>query len=245
VGNLLDDSNPKIFASLHELFQRPNDRLSEYYKNNATETLGNVGPIAQPLVPDLLEFAKSASEIGVQEAVYYAIAKIEPDLSSQSPDVAKALKQQQDAKMWDEKWKSGSYSFDDLRAALKEQNQAFIAANHLAEMGTNANEAVPDMIKALWGKYEDTRNAILEDIHKINPQVTVTKISMDSINTGNLHEFLDKQPPTEQNKMLQQDVVILELFSGWCLPEELADFTNKLAQQNQDAYEVFVKSQPN
>jgi len=260
VENLLDDSNPdirfratlaliksegtnnpKIFTSLHELFQRPNNRLSEYYKDIAAGILGDVGPTAQSLVPDLLEFAKSASEIGVQEAVYSAVAQIEPDLSLQNPDVAKALKQQEDAKMWEEKWKSGSYSFDDLRAALKDPNQALLAANHLAEMGTNAHAAVPDMIRALWGKDEDTRNKILEDIHKVDPQVVVTKVSMDSVSTGGLHEFLDKQPPTQKNKMLQQDVVTLELFSGWCLPEELADFTNKLAQQNQDAYKVFVE----
>jgi RNA polymerase sigma factor (sigma-70 family) len=263
VENLLDDSNPdirfraalalikfegtnnpKIFISLHELFQRPNNHLSEYYKNYAAATLGNVGPAAQPLVPDLLDFAKSATEIGVQEAVYDSVARIEPDASSQNEDVAKALKEQEDAKMWAEKWKSGTYSIDDLRTALKDQYQAFTAANHLARMGTNAIEAVPDMIRALWGKDEDTRNKILEDIYKVDPRAVVTKISMTDINTGNLHEFLDKQPPTQQIKMLQQDVVTLELFSGWCLPEELADFTNKLAQQNQDAYKVFVKSQP-
>jgi RNA polymerase sigma factor (sigma-70 family) len=261
VENLLDDSdpdirfraalaliksegtnNPKIFTSLHELFQRPNkDRHGEYYKDIAAGILGDVGPTAQPLVPDLLEFAKSASEIGVQEAVYSAVAKIEPDSSSRNPDVAKALKQQEDYKMWEEKWKSGSYSFDDLRAALKDPNQALIAANHLAEMGARAKDAVPDMVKALWSKDEDTRNKILEDIHKIDPQVTVTKISMTSINTGNVHEVLDKQPDTQQNKILKEDLITLELFSGWCLPEELAAFTNKLAQQNQDAYKVFVK----
>src|SRR5208282_2469185 len=104
------------------------------------------------------------------------------------------------------------------------------AANHLAEMGADAKDAVPDMIRALWGRDEDTRNKILEDIHKIDPQVVVTKIQMTSIYTGGVHEMLDKQPDTQRNKMLKQDVVTLELFSGWCLPEELADFTNKLAK---------------
>ena len=143
--------------------------------------------------------------------------------------------------MWAEKWKSGTYTFNDLHTALKEQYQAFTAANRLAEMGTNAIEAVPDMIRALWGKDEDTRNKILEDIYKVDPQAVVAKISITDINTGNLHEFLDKQPPTQENKVLQGDVVTLELFSGWVLPDELADFTNKLAQQNQDAYKIFVK----
>ena len=234
-------NNPNVLPAIHALFQRPNDRHNQYYKLLAAEILGDVGQTAQPLVPDLLDFAKSASEIGVQESVYDAIAKIEPDTASQNEGVAEALKKQQDAKMWDEKWKSGKYTFDDLLAALKDPNQAYIAADHLAEMGTNAVAAVPDMIKALWGMNEDARNHILEDIHKIDPQVVVTKINVTSFNTGNLLEFLDKQPPTQQIKLLQQDVVNFELFSGWVLPEEFADFTNRLAQQNLDAYKDFVK----
>jgi len=234
-------NNPNVLPAIHALFQRPNNRQNQYYKMLAAEILGDVGQTAQPLVPDLLDFAKSASEIGVQEAVYDAIAKIEPDAASQNDDVAKALKKQQDAKMWDEKWKSGTYTFDDLHAALKDPYQAYIAADHLAEMGTNAVAAVPDMIKALWGMPEGARDMILEDIHKIDPQVVITKISTEGLMTGNLHEFLDNQPPTQQIKLLQQDVVNLELFSGWVLPEELADFTNRLAQQNLDAYKEFVK----
>jgi RNA polymerase sigma factor (sigma-70 family) len=237
-------NNPKIFSSLHELFQRPNNRLSEYYKQLAAGVLGDAGRAAQPLVPDLLHFAKTASEIGVQEVVYHSIANIEPGLSSQNEEVAKVLKEQEEAKMWQDKWRSGTYSFDDLRAALKDQAQAETAADHLAEMGTNAIEAVPDMMKALWGKDEDTRNKILEDIHKVDPQVVVTKIVMANIIFGNLDEFLNKQPPTQQNKILEQDVLMREGVSGWCLPEEFSDFTNKLAQQNQDAYTVFVNSQP-
>jgi len=234
-------NNPNVLPAIHALFQRPNDRHNQYYKLLAAEILGDVGQTAQPLVPDLLDFAKSASEIGVQESVYDAIAKIEPDTASQNEGVAEALKKQQDAKMWDEKWKSGKYTFDDLRVALKDPYQAYIAADQLAEMGTNAVAAVPDMIKALWGMNEDARNHILEDIHKIDPQVVVTKINVTSFNTGNLLEFLDKQPPTQQIKLLQQDVVNFELFSGWVLPEEFADFTNRLAQQNLDAYKDFVK----
>ena len=93
----------------------------------------------------------------------------------------------------------------------------------------------------LWGMNEDARDHILEDIHKVDPQVVVTKIYVTSFNTGNLHVFLDNQPASQQIKLLQQEVVNLELFSGWVLPEELADFTNKLAQQNLDAYKDFVK----
>lgn len=235
-------NNPKIFSALHALFQRPNDHRNEYYRFLAAKTLGNSGPSARPLVPDMLEFAKSASEIGVQEAVYDSIAMIQPDLGAQNPEVAKALKEQQDDQMWAKKWKAGAYTLDDLRAALRNPQQALTAANHLARMGAGAKIAVPDMIRALWGRDEDTRNAILTDIHKVDPQAPVRKIDMATIITGNVQEVLNQEPNTQQNKLLKQDLLNLNFSSGWCLPEELAAFTNKLAVQDPEAYRAFVDS---
>lgn len=237
-------NNPNVFPAIHAVFASPNNRLSEYNKNLAAQILAKAGPAAKPFVPNLLKFAKSATEADVQDATFSAIADIEPALASQIPQVAKALKQQQEDEMWSEKFKSGSYSLDDLRAALKNpiSTVALQTANRLAAMGTAAKVAVPDMIHALWGKDEDTRNKILADIYKIDPQVTITKIPTSKIMTGSLHSLLDKQPPTEQNKRLIRDVYTIELFSGWVLPDELAAFTNKLATQNPDAYKVFVNS---
>ncbi|HKW28650.1 MAG TPA: hypothetical protein VJT54_04895, partial [Verrucomicrobiae bacterium] len=236
--------NPHVFPAIHAVFASPNNRSSEYNKNLAASILGEAGPVAEPFVTDLLKFAKTASEADVQDATYSTIANIEPALASQIPQVAKALKQQQENEMWDEKFKSGSYSFDDLRTALKDPLSLVVleAANRLAKMGTTAKVAVPDMIHALWGKDEDTRNKILADIYKIDPEAAITKIPTSKIMTGNLHSFLDKQPPTEQSKRLIQDVYTIELFSGWVLADELAAFTNKLATQNPDAYQVFVNS---
>jgi hypothetical protein len=260
--NLLDDSNPdtqfraalalvksegadnpKIFSALHALFQRPNNRNSEYYKFLAAQILGEVGPAARSLVPDLLEFAGFVGEASDPESVYDAVAKIEPDLSSQNAGVAKALKKQQDAQMWQEKWQSGSYTFEDLRTALTDPAQALTAANHLAEMGAAAKTAGPDMIEALWGKDEDTRNAILADIHKIDPQATVTKINVNSIPAafGNASSVLDKEPATQQNKALKDTLMQIGYMSGWVLPEEMAAFTNNLADQAPDAYRAFVE----
>ena len=237
-------NNPNIFPAIHAVFASPNNRTSEYKKNLAAQILAKAGPAAGSFVPDLLKFAETASEASVQDATYSTIADIEPALGSQIPQVAKALKQQQEDEQWSEKFKSGSYSLDDLQAALKDPTSmvALEAANRLAKMGAAAKVAVPDMIHALWGKDEDTRNAILGDIYKVDPQVALTKVPASKIITGNLHSFLDEQPPTEQNKRLIQDVYTIELFSGWVLPDELAAFTNKLAMENRDAYQLFVNS---
>lgn len=258
VENLLDDSNPdtqfraalalvksegannpKIFSALHALFERPNDRDSGYYKSIAAQILGEAGPPAKPLVPDLLEFAKLPDE----DYIYQLVARIEPELGSQIPEVAQALKDQKRAQMWAEKWKSGSYTLDDLRSALKEEDQALIAAKHLAEMGATAKAAVPDMIQALWGKDEDTRDAILAGLHKVDPQVVVAKIYVTNIPVafGGAYSILEKMPASQQNKALTDSCFRMMFMDGWVLPDELAALTNNLAVQAPDAYRAFVE----
>jgi hypothetical protein len=260
VENLLDDSNPdtqfraalalvkseggdnpKVSSALHALFQRPDDRQSEYYKDIAAQILGEAGPAAKSLVPDLVAFAKSPDE----DYVYQCIARIEPGLGSQIPEVAQALKDQQRAQMWTEKWQSGSYTLDDLRSALKEEDQALLAAKHLAGMGAAAKIAVPDLIQAMWGKDEDTRNAILADIHTIDPRVIVTKIDLNQerVNTAFsfAHQALEKMPASKENKALTDSCFRMLFMAGWALPEELAAYTNHLAVQAPDAYRAYVE----
>jgi RNA polymerase sigma factor (sigma-70 family) len=232
--------NPKVVSTLHELFQRPNDREGEYYKFLAAQILGDAGATSKPMVPDMLTFAKSAGEAGMQNSVYAEIARIEPDFAIQDTNVALAVKQQQDDQRWKEKWDSGSYTFDDLRVAIKSPHQALIAANHLAEMGSDAEPAVPDMIHAIWGKDEVARNEILADVYKVDPQATVIKIKTSRLPLGNALEVLDKEPKTQDNKDLIQELYVLE-GTEWCLPDELAAFTNELAAKNPKAYQEYAK----
>lgn len=234
-------SNPKIFSALHALFQRPNNSLNGYYKSLAAQILGEAGSPAKPLVPDLLGFAKLPDE----DYVYQFVAKIAPELSSQIPEVAQALKEQKREEMWAEKWKSNSYTLDDLRSALKEPGQELIAAKHLAEMGTPAKIAVPDMIRALWGEDEGTRNEILADIYKIDPQVTVAKIDVNqgqvSVALQFAYSVLEKMPTTPQDKTLTDSCFQMFFMGGWVLPEELAALTNNLAMQAPAAYNEFLE----
>lgn len=237
-------SNPPIFSALHDLFQRPNNRLNEYYKNLAVQILGEAGPAASRLVPDLLQFSQSASEIGTQQGVYDAVARIEPDMGLQIPEVSKVLKQQQDDQMWERKWESGSYTLDDLRAALEDPHQIIAAVNRLAAMGAEAKVAVPDMIEALWGEDGDTRNKILRNINKIEPEVMITKVEVTSfplnVALEDAQSVLDKDPATEENKKLKNSLLQIDFTTDWVLPEELTAFTNGLAAQAPDAYKAFV-----
>jgi len=234
-------NNPKIFSALHELFQRPNNRDNKYYKMLAVQILGDAGPVARPLVPDLLEFAKLPDE----GDTYRVVAEIAPELGAKIPEVAQVLKEQQREQRWTEKWRSGSYSFEDLRTALTDPAQALTAANHLAEIGVTAKAAVPEMIKALWGKDEDTRNKILADIHKIDPRVTVTKIDVDDSPFagafGSADSVLEKMPASPENNALKNACAQMMGGAGWVLPEELAAITNNLAVGAPAAYHAFLE----
>jgi|GEM_PF-3532111 hypothetical protein len=233
--------NTKIFAALHALFQRPNDRASKYYKNIAAQILGEAGPRARPLVPDLLEFAKLPDEADT----YQLVAKIAPELGSQIPTVAQALKEQQHEQMWADKWETGSYTLDDLRSALKEPDQTLIAAKHLAEMGAAAKSAVPDMIQAMWGKWEPMRDEILTDIHKIDPQLKIIKIDVNNppviVALGSAHTALEKMSASPRNKALTDSCFQMFFTAGWVLPEELAALTNSLGIQAPEAYRAYVE----
>lgn len=236
--------NPRIFSALHTLFQRPNDNKSEYYKMLAAQALAKAGPSAKPLVPDLLQFAKLPDE----GDVYQDIAQIAPRLGSKIPEVAQVLKEQQRERMWEKKWKSGLYTMDDLRAALKDPNQTLTAAQLLSEKGAVAKTAVPEMIRAMWGKDEYTRNKILADIHKIDPQVTVTKIELfkgnqgEPVNTAlnSAYSALQKMPSSPQIKTLKNTCFQMFFPTSWILPDELAALTNSLAEQAPKAYEAYL-----
>lgn len=231
---------PKIYIPLHALFQRPNNRDSEYYKMLAAQVLGAAGPPAKALVPDLLRFARLPGEGNT----YQAIAKIAPELGSKIPEVAQALKEQQREQMWAEKWKSDSYNFQDLRTALTDPAQAVNAANRLAQMGAAAKTAEPDMIKALWGKDEPTRNKILADIYKIDPQAAIRKIDLSKgrIDVGleNAHSALEKMPPSPEIKDLSDTCFRMSFTAGWVLPDELAALTNRLAEKAPKAYQAYL-----
>jgi hypothetical protein len=233
--------NPKIFSALHTLFQRPDGRLSNYYKMLAAQILGEAGAAARPLVPDLLKFARLPDE----DYTYHHIANIAPELGSQVPGVAQAVQDRQCAQMWAEKWKSGAYTLDDLRTALKAPLQALIAAKHLGEMGAAAKMAVPDMIRAMWGKDGESRDEILADIHKIDPQISVTKIDLNQarIETGfgSARSALEKMPASPPLKKLSDACFQMEWLGGWILPEELSSLTNDLARLAPEAYRAYLK----
>lgn len=237
--------NPAIFPPIHALFALTNNPQNQYLKFLATPILGDAGGAAKPLVPDLLRFAKQATELAVQADAFDAVAKIDPNLATQNPEIATALEKQEKARAWLDLWKSKSYTFEDLRAALHDPAQAYTAAEILANMGADASSAVPEMLKATWWLDEYGRNEMVDYVHKIDPTVVINKIILtNGIIPGDIaaYTFLEKQPPTQANQELKETIQNVDGSYGWMFQEEWTAYTNKLATLNLGAYHAFAKA---
>jgi hypothetical protein len=157
------------------------------------------------------------------------------------PQVAQALNEQSSGEQWAQKWKSGSYTYDDLLAGLKQPAQALTAAAHLGEMGSSAQSAVPQMLASLEGKDEDTRDAILENIRKIDSQVTVPKVSAETFLAGVAYAngVFASRPSTRLDGLLES-LMTRDQLRGWLTREELAHYVTLLATIDPAVSQAFV-----
>lgn len=233
--------DPRIVAQIQELFAGPDNNANRMSRIGAMGALESIGAAAKPLIPDLLKYAATTTDDGIQEEAYSAIAAIDPGMGQLIPQVDKVLQAQAVDQQWTQKWQSGSYSYNDLLAGLKLPSQAMTAATHLGEMGTSAQSAVPNMLAALEGTDEDTRDAILASIQKINPQVTVSKVDWQTCMIGivQAQAVFANKPVTPQEKSLDSSLMNLQL-RGWLTQDELAHFATQLAAIDPAVSQAFV-----
>lgn len=233
--------DPRIAGEIQKLFTGPDNDQNRVSRTWALTALKQAGPAAKSLIPDLLDYASAEPDIGAVTEAYATIATINPAVAQLDPQVALALEEQTSSERWAQKWKSGSYTYDDLLAALKSPAQALTAATHLGEMGSSAQDAVPSMLAALEGKDEDTRDKILEDIQKIDPQVTVSKVSADTLMVGWAYAdgVFATRPMTRVDELLDS-LMTRDQLRGWFTREELAHYVAQLAVFDPAASKAFV-----
>jgi RNA polymerase sigma factor (sigma-70 family) len=233
--------DPRIVAQIREFLAGPDNQANRGARISAIAALEYSGAAAKPLIHDLLNYAGTATDPGMQEMAYDAIAGIDPSMAQVIPQVAQVLQAKEVDQQWTEKWQSGSYSYNDLLAGLKLQSQAKTAATHLGEMGVSAQNAVPDMLAALEGKDEDTRDAIVANIQKIDPQVTVPKVELHTYMTGIIEtqRVFGTRPATSQDKILDSSLMNLQL-RGWLTQDELAHYVAQLASIDPAVSQAFV-----
>lgn len=232
--------DPRIAEQIHELFAGPENDSNRLPRAWATGALQYSGAAARPFISDLLNYAGTQTEEGSQ-AAYTAIAAIDPGLGQLIPQVAQVVQAQAADQQWTQKWQSGSYSYNDLLAGLKVPSQAQTAASHLGEMGSSAQNAVPSMLAALEGKDEDIRDAILASIQKIDPQVAVPKVELQTFDTGIAYAegAFAAQPGTPQDKVLQKSMEY-DRIRGWLTQDELAHYVTQLAAVDPAVSQAFV-----
>lgn len=231
----------RIVPAIQELLAGREDDQNRVSRVWAVTALKDAGPAAKPLIPDLLGYAGSVTDVGAATYAYAAIAAIDPGMAQLVPQVAQALEEQSNGEQWAQKWKSGSYSYDDLLAGLKLPSQALTAAAHLGEVGSSAQNAVPQMLAALEGKDEDTRDKILEHIQKIDPEVTVPKVSADTFTAGLVHAtgVFASRPKTRVDELLDS-LMTRDRLRGWLTREELAHYVTRLATFDPSVSQAFV-----
>jgi RNA polymerase sigma factor (sigma-70 family) len=232
-------SNPAILQNLIAGLARNSSQ-----QLMALETMQTLGSTASPGIQAILEFVNSTTDDGLREIGYKTLGKINGDLRNSSAEVDQALKSEETMAYWNEKFASGNYRYQDLLDALKEPVFAATAAKHLGEWGASAKAAVPELITSLAGQDQNRREQILDAIHQIDPDASITKVSSEGIVTAaqsairSLESKSDNQRQPAVAKLLDK---VMMMNSDWYTTQEIVALARQLAARDQDVYRAFVE----
>jgi hypothetical protein len=231
-------NNPKIFAELTAGLQSSDN----FMQLMALETSQKLGPDAVPMFQVVSNYAGSATDL-MRDVAFKTLGKIDPNLRYSLPDVDQALKKDEDLEAWNEKGRLGTRSYDDLVAALKDSRLASPAAQQLGEMGPSASAAVPELITALAGQDEASRDQIMEAIHQIDPKAKVFKVDTKTIADAAMAadlwtmQSVDAKPDDALKTILRKAE---SLNSRWWTRQELTNLVDRIAALDPKACRAFA-----
>jgi RNA polymerase sigma factor (sigma-70 family) len=217
----------------------------------ALETLERIGPAAMPLVPQLRQFSASVPpQMDVlKQIAFRVIGNADPDSRQHSAEVDSAVRLDQERKQWIEELRADSLTFQDLIAALPDDQRAGLAASRLGQMGQPAKPAIPALLAALIGKDDGTRNRIVEAIHSIDPTVKIDMVQWSVVGAAidaALQAALDSSGTRSE---AQNQAVLHSLQFGsnnvplsvtqWTY-KEMTDFANMLGAQDAGVRQAFI-----
>ncbi len=208
----------------------------------AIDSAAAAGEAAKPLIPDLLEVARSSSEVYQRDAALLAVGRIQPELRPDHPELDQAMTHDEETRRVREGISEGSATYEDLIQALRDPAAAVQAATTLGEAGLNLPEVVPALIAALAGKEEDSRDQIVEAIHKIDPQVQIERVSGDAMFEAVIWagSAFDSRPPGEKDPQVESLLLDLRAYITWRTPEEVMDIVKNLAALDAPTGQAFV-----
>jgi RNA polymerase sigma factor (sigma-70 family) len=228
-------SNPKIFFELTAGLQS-GDNLMPLM---ALETLQTLGPAAEPMMPAVSNYANASVDL-MREIAFRTLGRIDNNLRYTLPEVDQALKEDESLAAWNQQ-AMGRRSYDDLLAALKDPRLAPAAAKELGAMGPSAAAALPDLLAALAGQDEASRDRIVEAIQGIDPNVTISKVNAKTIADAALAAHLTLMEEANTNTALAELLrQATSRTSRWCTRQELTNLVDQLAALDAETCRRFV-----
>ncbi len=257
--SLLNDADPKVrFGAACALIRTPagpDPRIMELIGAGlkgkdttdcllAAETLAAVGDRAKPLVPALLDYAKSTPDQNLRSEALRAVGRIQPELRTEMPELDQVMRKDAQSAQLTEKFETGSAGLEDMVKGMEDPRLALNSASRLGDLGPAAASAVPNLLKVLWGKNEDDREQIVQAIHKVDPTVKIERVSSEAVMNGVIAAVseLDGKPEAQQSPELQQLLLEHRKYSTWYTRSELIDLARQLAVRDPDVYRAFVKA---
>jgi len=208
----------------------------------AIERASAAGAAAKPLIPDLLEVARTSQESYQRDAAWLAIGQIQPELRAQIPELDQAMTRDAETRQAREDISQGFATHDDLIRALGDPATALKAATALGDTGIQSPEAIPAMIAALTGMDENSRDQVVEAIHRLDPQAQVERVPADVMLHGAIfaESAFDSRPASERDPRVERLISDQRMHHTWRTRDEILTVTKKLADLDVQIAQAFA-----
>ncbi|MBX3732469.1 MAG: sigma-70 family RNA polymerase sigma factor [Verrucomicrobiae bacterium] len=239
-------TDPRVIESIRDgLREGLNVSIADHRGVNvdvAIEHAAAAGEAAKPLIPDLLEVARTSHESYQQDAAWLAIGQIQPELRAQIPELDQAMTRDAETRQARQDVSQGFATHDDLIRALGDPATALQAATTLGRTGIQSPEAIPAMIAALAGMDEDSRDQVVQAIHQLDPQAPIERVPADVMFHGVIFadSTFDSRPGSEKDPRVERLISDQRMHHTWRTREEILNVTRKLAALDVQIAQAFA-----
>jgi len=197
----------------------------------AIERAAAAGSAARPLIPDLMEVARTSHEPYERTAAWLAIGQIQPELRAEIPELDEAMIHDEETRQIRQDVSQGFATHEDLVRALRDPATAVRAAKDLGDTGISSPEIIPAMMAAMEGMDEDSRDQVAAAIQKLDPHAAIERVPAEVMFHGVIFasSTADSQASNSKNPQLERLLSDLHMFHSWRTPEEIFNVTRKLA----------------
>ena len=212
----------------------------------ALETLQRMGPPARAALPELQAFVRLTPDSVIREVALRTIGAIDPEIGGDLPEVQSVLAKDERRASLAERLQAGTYAPEDLTEGLQEPFTVSLAASRLAELGPGASRSVPELVKAMAGKDEATRDEVLAAIKAIDPKYVVERVPREPVAQGALAARLELETLRGELDGAAADALdklidpLLRGNTTWYTRSEIGGLTAQLRKENLQIWKAFL-----